>query len=209
MAGEAGAGSRNALSAIRSRVPVYRSAAPSSMEAGCASRTGFSVKGPPDLEMLGVRRGNVRAIAPTHQHAILGLAQIRDAHGKPYSDRSQRDGKSEGRNVRQHAMTKIVRFIPVPRIARQVVLLLSLLVLSLIAQFLPLTRRVNQGAWPEFEHTVLFFRRNGPLGFHWSQLRNILILFSTLATRLTENVDMARMRESIPQRSDGTCRSLF
>jgi hypothetical protein len=53
---------------------------------------------------------------------------------------------------------------------------------------------VGQGARPEFEHAMLLFRRNGLLGLHCCQLRDILILFSTLATRLTENVDMARMR---------------
>jgi len=37
----------------------------------------------------------------------------------PY--RRQRDGKSEGRDVRQHALAKIVRFIPVSLIARQIV----------------------------------------------------------------------------------------
>jgi hypothetical protein len=44
---------------------------------------------------------------------------------------------------------------------------------------------------------MLFFRCNGPLGFHWCQLRDMLMLFSTLATRLTGNVgmnvDMAQM----------------
>src|SRR5674476_1255267 len=44
-------------------------------------RTGFGV-GPASLdpETLEMRRGNSRAIAASHQHAILGLAQIRDAH---------------------------------------------------------------------------------------------------------------------------------
>jgi len=41
---------------------------------------------------------------------------------------------------------------------------------------------------------MLVFRRNGLLGFHCCQLRGIVVLFSTLALRLTENVDMAGMR---------------
>jgi hypothetical protein len=53
---------------------------------------------------------------------------------------------------------------------------------------------VSHGARPELDHAMLFFRCNGPLGFHWYQSRDILILFSTLATPLTENVGMARMR---------------
>jgi len=157
--------------------------------------------------MLETRRGNLCAIAPPHQHAILGLAQIRNAHGKPYSDRRQRDGKSEGRDVRQHALAKIVRFIPVSLIARQIVRFLpGLLRLGLLAQLAPPTGRVSQGARPEFEHAMLFFRGSGPLGLHWCQLRDILMLFSTLARRLPDDVDMARMRQSTPQRSHGTCR---
>src|SRR6202048_1713781 len=118
--------------------------------------------------MLDMRRGNARAIAPSHQHAVLGLAQIRNTHGEPYSDSRQRDGKSEGRNVRQQALAKIVRLIPVSLIARQVT---PRVLLSLVAQVPPPTRRVSQGAWPEFEHAMLFFRGNGPLGFHCCQLR--------------------------------------
>jgi len=157
--------------------------------------------------MLDMRCGNLCAIAPPHQHAILGLAQIRDAHGKPYSDRRQRDGKSEGRDVRQHALAKIVRFIPVSLIARQIVRFLpGVLRLGLLA---PPTRRVSQGARPEFEHAMLFLRGSRPQGLHWRQLRDILILFSTLARRLPDDVDMARMRQSTPQRSHGICRNLF
>ena len=196
MAWQAGAEPRNAPSATRSRVPVYRSAAPSSMEAGVAGRTGLTGQTrQPGLKLLEMRRGNAHAIAPPHQYAVLGLAQIRNAHGKPYSDGRQRDGKSEGRNVRQHAMAKIVRFIPVSLTARQVIRLLpGVLPKSLVASGPPPARRVGQGARPEFEHAMLLFRRNGLLGLHCCQLRDILILFSTLATRLTENVDMARMR---------------
>ena len=92
-------------------------------------------------------------------------------------------------------MAKIVRFIPVSLIARQVIRLLpGVLLKTLVARGPPPARRVGQGARPEFEHAMLIFRRNGLLGLHCCQLRDILVLFSTLATRLTENVDMARMR---------------
>src|SRR6266480_6890291 len=117
--------------------------------------------------LLGVRRGNVRAITPPHQHAILGLAHIGDAHGKPYSDRRQRDGKSEGGNVGQHAMTKIVRLFPVALVARPRAFLPSLL-----SRFFPLTRRAHRGPWPELEHAMLLLRRNWLLGIHCCQLRN-------------------------------------
>jgi hypothetical protein len=45
--------------------------------------------------------------------------------------------------------------------------------------------RLHHGARPELEHAVLFFRGNGLLGFHGFQFRNVLMLFSTLAARLT------------------------
>ncbi len=208
MARQAGATPRNALSAIRSRVPVYRSAAPSSMEAGFASRLQFKGQsGRSCLKPL-MHCGNAGAIAPAHQHAVLGLAQIRNAHGEPDSDGRQRHRKSQGRNICQHAMAKIVRFIAVSIVARQVVRLLRGVVLTRLVTDVPQpTRRASQGARPEFEHAMLLLRRDGLLGFHWCQLRDILILFSTLARGLTENVGMARMRQSTPRGFHGTCRS--
>jgi hypothetical protein len=145
-------------------------------------------------KMLAMRRGNAHAVVASHQHAILGPAQIRNTHGEPYSDRGQGDGKREGRNVRQHTMAKIVRLIAGALIARQVVRLRLRVLLLLPAQLRPLARPMDQGARPELEHAVLFLRRNGLLGFHCCQFRDILILFSTPAARLTENVGMARMR---------------
>ena len=60
---------------------------------------------------LAARRRNLGAVMPSHQHAILGLAQIGDAHRQPYADRCQRDGEGEGGDVRQHAMPEIVRLL--------------------------------------------------------------------------------------------------
>jgi len=117
--------------------------------------------------MLEMRGGDARAIAASHQHAILGLAQIGDAHGEPYSDRRQRHGKSEGRNVRQHAMTEIVRFVPGLRMARQIVRRLpGILPLRPVIGVGAPARRMRQGARPEFEHAMLFVRRHGLLGVH-------------------------------------------
>jgi hypothetical protein len=170
---------------------------------GFGGQTGWSGR-----KMLAMRRGNAHAIAASHQHAILGSAQIRNAHGEPYSDRRQRDGKREGCDVRQHAMAKIVRLIPVALIARQIIRLLQrVFLLNLPSQISPLTRRMGQGARPEFEHAMLFLRLNGPLGFHCCQLRDILVSFSTPATRLTENVDVTRIRLSRSAGCHGTGRS--
>ena len=161
-------------------------------------------------KMLAMRRGNAHAIAASHQRAILGSAQIRNTHGEPDSDRRQCDGKREGCDVGQHAMAKIVRLIPVALIARQIIRLLQrVFLLSLPAQISPLTRRMGQGARPEFEHAMLFLRWYGPLGFHCCQLRDILVSFSTPATRLTENVDVTRIRLSRSAECHGTGRSQF
>ena len=67
------------------------------------------------------RHRNPGAVAAAHQHAVLGLAQIGDADRKPDADRGQRDGEGEGRNVCQHAMAKVVRVVPIPLVARQIV----------------------------------------------------------------------------------------
>src|SRR3954471_1977355 len=139
------------------------------------------------LKRLEMRGGDARAIAPSHQHAVLGFAQIRDAHGEPNSDRYQRDGKSEGCNVRQHAPAKVVRFVPLSLIARQIIRLVrSVVPRSLAAGVFWPAWRVSQGARPEFHHAVLFFGRDGLLGFHWSQLRSITDIISTIVRRLIE-----------------------
>src|ERR1700738_5110944 len=144
-----------------------------------------------------MRRGYAHAVAAAHQYAVLGPAHIRNAHGEPYSDRCQRDGKCEGRDIGQHAMAVIVRLFPVALIARQIVRLgLGVLVRGMVAEASPLPRRVSEGTRTELEHAMLFFRRNGPLGLHWCQLRNNLLLSSTLATRITKNVGMAGIRSS-------------
>ena len=143
---------------------------------------------------LAMRRINARAVAPSGQDAILGLAHIRNAHREPYSDGHQGYRKSDGSDVGEHAMAKVVRFVPGTFVARQVIGLgrgdfrLSLPALvSLPAQ------RADRVARPEFEYPMLVIRRNGPLGFHCCQSREILILSSTLVTRLTDNVGMARI----------------
>ena len=144
--------------------------------------------------MLGRRDGNAHAVPPSHQYTVLGPAQIRNTHGKPYPDRQESHGKGEGCNVCEHAMAKIVRFFPVAFIARQIVR--RAMFLNGVA-LVPALGRRSQGSRTKLKHAVLPIRRdrrrnNGPLGFHWCQLRDILNLFSTLATRLPENVGMTR-----------------
>ena len=64
-------------------MPVYRSDAPSSMEAGDGAVPWIGQVGlaGPDPKTLEMRGGDTAAVAASHQHAILGLAQIRNAHG--------------------------------------------------------------------------------------------------------------------------------
>ena len=99
--------------------------------------------------------GHPHAVVPPHQHAILGLAQIGDAHREPDTDRRQRDREGERGNVGEHAVTKIVRFgaqpFSRPLITRQVerlgrcFLMAGLDGQGAIAQL----GRVQRAAWPE------------------------------------------------------------
>lgn len=196
MARQGGAAARNASSAVQSRVPVYRRPAPSSMEAGGQAGTAYRPNGRSKNrsgpKMLAMRCINARAVASARQYAILGLAHIGNAHGKPNSDRHQGDRKSDGRDVCQHAVAEVVRLIPGVFIARQVIGLgTGVFRLSLPARGTLPTLRADRVAWPEFEHPTLFFRRYGPLGLHCCRSRDILILLSMLAARLTDNVGMA------------------
>jgi hypothetical protein len=193
VAGQGSTAARNAPSAIQSRVPVYRRPAPSSMEAG-GDRPDrpCRTKGRSGPKMLTRRRVNARAVAAPGQDAILSLAHIRNAHGKPYSDGHQGDRKRDGSDVGEHAMAKVVRLIPGAVIARQVIRLrTSGFRLSPPMRVTLPTRGADRVARPELEHPMLLLRRNGPLGLHCCRSRDILMLSSTLATHLTDNVGMA------------------
>ena len=152
----------------------------------------YPPRGPQGLfrpRMLAMRCVNARAVAASRQYAILGFAHIRNAHGKPDADGHQGDRKCDRSDVSEHAMAKVVRFILGAFIARQVIGLgTGVFRLSLPARVTLPTLRADRVAWPELEHPMLFLRRNGPLGFHCCQSRDILILLSTLATHLTDNV---------------------
>src|SRR5665647_3677178 len=129
----------------------YIGAPPRVQWRGKRLRIGFEDRiarfGPQKLEMW---CGNARAIAASHQHAILGFAQIGDAHGKPDSHRRQRNGEGEGRDVGQHAMAKIVRFVPRPLVARKIVrLTVDVLLESRLARIPPPCERVRRGARPK------------------------------------------------------------
>jgi hypothetical protein len=141
------------------------------MEAGRAGSGRFHAQfGPGEgaWGLLEVLRGNAHTIAPSHQHAILGPAQIGDAHRKPYPDRRQRDGKSERGDICEHAVAEIVRLLPRTFVTRQIErLTLAVLMLRLGPHIGRSRGRMKRAARPEWKHAMLFFRCNGLLGFHW------------------------------------------
>ena len=60
------------------------------------------------------RHRNPGAVAAAHQHAVLGLAQIGDADGKPDADGGQRHGERQRCDIGEHAMTEIVVLVAWP-----------------------------------------------------------------------------------------------
>jgi hypothetical protein len=174
MGRQGGVAARNASSAVQSRVPVYRSPAPSSMEAGRQGGSVLAVQDGVRPEKLAMRRIKAGAVALPSQYAILGLAQIRNAHGKPYADGHQGDRKSNGSDVGEHALAKVIRVIPGALIARQIIGLGTVVFrFSRPGLVIRPARRTDRVAWPELEHLMLLLRRNGPLGFHCCQSRGL------------------------------------
>jgi hypothetical protein len=102
-----------------------------------------------------MRWEDLDAVAPAHQYAILGSAQMGNAGGEPDPDRQERYGKCESRNIGQHPVSKIVRLFPVALVAGEIVGYLKLA--HGLAANSALTRGRGHGARPELEHTVLFF----------------------------------------------------
>jgi len=118
--------------------------------------------------------GNPHAVASPHQHTILGPAQIGNAHGKPDTDRGQRDGKSEGGDIGKHALTEIVRFVPRTFIPRQVELFGELVLALRQSDGIAVPgRRLRRSSRPELQHAVFFLSHNWSLGLHGFTLSNV------------------------------------
>jgi hypothetical protein len=125
------------------------------------------------VKTLDGRRRNAHAIVPSHQHAILGSAQVRNTDGKPDADGRQCDREGESRDVGQHAMAEIVGFLAVPLIAREVVGVRPAVVMrGRVESFAP-SRCSGRGTRPEREHAVLILRSDRPLRFQCCWLREI------------------------------------
>ena len=77
--------------------------------------------------------------------------------------------EGEGRNVRQHAMTEVVRLVVEALIARQVARRVP--GIFRLPRIFPPAGRMRRGARPEFDHDMLVVGRNGPLGYHVSRVR--------------------------------------
>ena len=134
-----------------------------------------------ELVVLG---GNAGAVVPSHQHAILGFAQVGDAHRKPDADCRQRDRECKGGNVGEHAVAKIVRFLRLALNVRQA--------FGFVANFLLAPAgRLCRGTRPELDDAVVVIRADGPLSFHccWSEGVS-RALSSTGSVPLTVNVDV-------------------
>jgi len=105
---------------------------------------------------LRVRWKDLDAIAATHQDAVLGPSQMRDVDGEPDSDREESQRECESRDVCQHALSEIVRLLPVALITGQIVgyfeFSSGLLRISALAP-----RHRYRVARPELEHAVLIF----------------------------------------------------
>jgi hypothetical protein len=132
--------------------------------------------------------GNLNAIVASHQDAILGSTQVRNADRQPYADRQKGDGEGKSRHVRQHAVPVIVDLFPIALIARQIVGHLKLMdnwrIISVLSD-----RRA--GARPKLEHAVLFFwrgRYDGLLGSHGCQLRGGSVPSSMPTLHLEEKI---------------------
>ncbi len=118
-------------------------------------------------ETSDMRGADAPAIPPTHQHAILKVAQLGDAHGQPYTNRDQHCGQAGCSGICQHTMMEVVRRRPVPLIARQIIRLGQVrfsILRPLFAWFIAVMRRPAQRTRPELEHTVLFIAGNRLLG---------------------------------------------
>src|SRR5919106_3761605 len=128
------------------------------------------------LEPLEMRCGDAGAITPTHQHAVLGVAQIRDAHREPYADCGQGDGKGERCHVRQHPLAKIVRLTPWLFVTGQITWLFLRVANGTLLAWICAVRRPRPGARAEFKHAVLLLGRDWLLAIHCFQLRYTFIL---------------------------------
>ena len=136
-------------------MPVYRSAARSSMEAALDAALGILSRDlSPTLPRVvargDLRSGNSGAVPPAHQHAILRPAHVSDTGREPDPDRDQGDGESKGGDVGQHPVPEIVG-IPGHLISREIIRWRRFCRVRLL-------RRLAGDAAPKFQDAVLVWR---------------------------------------------------
>lgn len=68
-----------------------------------------------------VRYDDLDAVVASHQHTILGPAEMGYAHRQPYADREQGHREGESRDIGQHPLPIIVSLFRDAFIARQIV----------------------------------------------------------------------------------------
>jgi hypothetical protein len=120
------------------------------------------MRGPVEKRPKGASRmrwEDLDAVAPAHQYAILGSAQMGNADGEPNPDCQERHGKCESRNVGQHPVSKIVWFFPVALVTREIVGYLELV--HRLAGSSAVSGCRRHRARPELEHAGLFVFQRG------------------------------------------------
>jgi hypothetical protein len=68
-----------------------------------------------------VRYDDLDAVVTSHQHTILGSAELGDAHRQPYADSEQGHREGESGDIGQHPLPIIVSLFRDAFIARQIV----------------------------------------------------------------------------------------
>ena len=149
------------------------------MELGASGGPVHRQQPPFGVYVLTVRYcGNPGTVPTPHQDAILGLAEVRDAHGEPDPDRRQRHGESQGGDIGQHAMAEVVgRIVTAPFVAGEVVGGRR----AGRRRFIAAARRMGRRPRPEFDHDVRVVAGYRPLGLHCCRYAEVVILSSTLA----------------------------
>ena len=100
------------------------------------------------------RRGDVGAIAPPHQDAILRVTKIRELHRQPHANAGQKGCKKDRCHIRRHPVAVIVWSSPVPCSVRLIPR--RELRITLSACIPDDTWRVRKRAWTKFENLVVF-----------------------------------------------------
>ncbi len=108
--------------------------------------------------------GDMGAIAPAHQDAILLVTQIRQLDRQPYAYADQKSGKEDRCHIGRHPVPVIVWLNPVAPISRRVIS--AGVYVAVSAGISHGSRRLRQRLRPEFQHATVRLRDTGSLNRH-------------------------------------------